>query len=393
MIAKGGIMQNFRFHAPTEIVFGKDQIKNLPNLLAPYGKKILLAYGGGSIKRNGIYDTILTLLHDFEIVEFPNIEPNPHLNSVRRGVNLSKEHQVDMILAVGGGSVIDCAKVVAAGAYYEDDPWDIVVDSQKITKALPLFSVLTLAGTGSEMNRGAVITNTEINVKKGTGAPSMVPIASIVDPTYLYTLPAYQTAAGSVDIFSHILENYFKEEPNAFVQDRIAEAILKTVIKFAPIAIEEPENYVARANLAWASSLALNGITGSGKPGAWAVHPIEHELSAYYDLTHGVGLAIITPVWMRYTLNDTNLDRYVTYGINVFNIDPTLMKTDIASKAIDATEAFFKSLNIPMKLSDVNIDDTYFDVMAENAMKLGRLELAAIPLTKQDVIEILRQCI
>jgi alcohol dehydrogenase YqhD (iron-dependent ADH family) len=384
-------MQNFRFHAPTEILFGTNQVENLPSLIKPYGKTVLLAYGGGSIKRNGIYDQVKKVFSDFTIIDFENIEPNPRLDSVKRGIALAKEHKVDVILAVGGGSVIDCAKVVAAGYYYDGDAWDIVADSSKITNALPLFSVLTLAGTGSEMNRGAVITNTKLNLKQGTGHPSMAPKASVIDPNYLMSLPAYQTAAGSVDIFSHILENYFKAEKNAFVNDRIAEGILKTVIEFAPIAIEDPKNYNARANLAWASSLALNGITGSGKPGAWAVHPIEHEISAYYDLTHGVGLAILTPVWMRYTINDTNLNKYVEYGINVFNIDSTLPKYEIAEKAIDATEIFFTSLNIPMKLSEVDVDETHFKAMAKSAVKLGRLDLTAVPLDEEDVLEILKK--
>lgn len=386
-------MQNFNFHASTEILFGKGAISKLPEKTKAYGKTMLLAYGGGSIKRNGIYDQVKEVFSDYTIIEFGDIEPNPHHTSVERGVNLCKEHNVDFILAVGGGSVIDCAKVVAAGYYYENDPWDIVEDSSKITNALPLFSVLTLAGTGSEMNAGGVITNTTLNIKKGTGHPSMKPIASVIDPTYLYSLPAYQTAAGSVDIFSHILENYFKEEPHAFVQDRIAEGILKTVITYAPIAISDPKNYEARSNLAWASSLALNGLTGSGKPGAWAVHPIEHEISAYYDLTHGVGLAILTPVWMRYTINDKNLDKYVEYGINVFNIDRTLEKTEIAKQAIDATEAFFASLNIPMTLSEVNIDDTHFEAMAKSAVKIGRLDKTAVPLDENDVIEILKKAL
>lgn len=386
-------MQNFIYHTPTEMLVGKGQVSYLKERIEKYGNTVLLAYGGGSIKKNGIYEEIINILSDFTVIEFSGIEPNPHHTSVSRGVKLCKDNNVDVILAVGGGSVIDCAKVVAAGFYYDGDSWDIVADSSKITNALPLFSVLTLAGTGSEMNAGAVITNTELNIKKGTGHPSMKPIASVMDPTYLYSLPAYQTAAGSIDIFSHILENYFKEEKSAFVQDRIAEAILKTVIHFAPIAINQPNSYEARSNLAWASSLALNGLTSSGKPGPWPVHPIEHELSAYYDLTHGVGLAILTPVWMRYTINDKNLNKYVEYGVNVFNIDPRLPKSEIANKAIDATEAFFTSLNIPMSLSEVDIDSTNFEKMAESAVKLGRLDKTTPPLDENDVIQILNQAL
>jgi butanol dehydrogenase len=206
-------MDNFKFHASTEMLFGKDQIQHLPEVLARYGKRVLLAYGGGSIVRNGIYAAITDLLKDFTVIDFAGIEPNPRVSSVKRGVELAKTHHVDVILAVGGGSVIDCTKVVGAGAYYDGDPWDLVMDPSKIDRVLPIVSVLTLAGTGSEMNRGAVITHEGLQLKKGTGGPNTIPKVSIVDPTYLYTLPAWQTAAGSADIFSHLLENYFKKTP------------------------------------------------------------------------------------------------------------------------------------------------------------------------------------
>lgn len=385
-------MDNFKFHASTEIYFGKDQIKQLPEVLARYGKRVLLAYGGGSIVRNGIYAAIKDLLTDFTVIDYAGIEPNPRISSVKRGVALAKQHQVDVILAVGGGSVIDCSKVVGAGTFYEGDPWDLVMDPSKIDRVLPIVSVVTLAGTGSEMNRGAVITNEELQLKKGTGGPNTIPKVSIVDPTYLTTLPSWQTAAGSADILSHLLENYFKKTPDAYVQDRVAEGLMQTVIHYAPIAYANPTDYSARANLAYASSLALNGMTGAGKGGSWSVHPIEHELSAYYDLTHGIGLAILTLPWMRHILSDTTVDKFVEYAVNVWKITPSADKFETAKAGINATEAFFKQLHIPLTLKEVNIDDSKFEVMAQRAVELGRLEYAYVPLSVDDVIAILKAC-
>lgn len=386
-------MDNFKFHAYTEMLFGKGEIKNLPEALSRHGKNVLLVYGGGSIKKNGIYDSIQNLLKDFNIVELSGVEPNPRIETVRKGVELCKEHNIDVILAVGGGSTIDCSKVIAAGRYYDGDAWDIVLDSSKITNALPIVTVLTLAATGSEMNKGAVISNMETNEKLGTGAPCMAPQTSILDPEYLYTLPAIQTAAGTADIMSHLFENYFKKTTDAFVQDKIAEGLLETCIKYAPIALKDPKNYEARANLMWASSLALNGLTGSGKVGAWTCHPIEHELSAHYDITHGVGLAILTPSWMRYILSEDTVDKFCEYAINVWHLPAKEDKVALANEAIDATENFFKECGIPMTLREVGIDDSKFKEMAAAAVKHGNLKYAYVPLNEEDVYKILGMCL
>jgi len=385
-------MDNFRYHAYTEILFGKGQIQKLPSVLNHYGKNVLLAYGGGSIKRNGVYDTIKELLRDFNILEFSGIEPNPRLSSVERGRDLCLTHNIDVILAVGGGSVIDCAKVVAAAYYYNGKAWDLIADPSKIRKALPIVTVLTMAGTGSEMNKNAVITDSERNIKQGLGSTLLIPQTSIIDPTYLYTLPPYQTAAGAADIFSHVLESYFKRTEDAFVQDRIAEGLLLTVIRYAPIAIEDPLDYAARANLAWASSLALNGLIGSGKNGPWSVHPIEHELSAYYDLTHGIGLAILTPAWMRHILDESTVDKFCEYGVNVWKLSSDQPKMALANAAIDATEAFFKELGIPMTLHEVGIDESKLELMAKKSIEHGGLGNAYVPMDEKDVLEILLAC-
>lgn len=382
-------MENFRFNAYTEMLFGKGQIEKLPEVLKRYGKNILLAYGGGSIKKNGLYDTIQKLLKDFNIVELSGIEPNPRIETVRRGVELCRENKIDVILAVGGGSTIDCSKVIGAGYHYAGDAWDLVKDPAKIGEVLPIVTVLTMAATGSEMNRNAVISKMDTNEKLGTGSPKMIPQTSILDPEYLYTLPSIQTAAGCADIMSHIFEQYFNKTTDAFVQDKFAEGLLQTCIKYCHIALKEPRNYEARANIMWASSMALNGLLGSGKAGAWTCHPIEHELSAFYDITHGVGLAILTPNWMRYILSDVTVDKFVDYAVNVWHLEQKEDKFALANEAIDATEKFFKACGIPMTLTELGIDKANFEKMAKAAVEHGALEYAYVSLNAEDVYKIL----
>ncbi|MBE5962261.1 MAG: iron-containing alcohol dehydrogenase [Lachnospiraceae bacterium] len=385
-------MNNFRFHAYTDIFFGKGQIQNLPEILNRFGKRVLLVYGGGSIKRNGIYDQIQELLKGFEITELSGVEPNPRITTVRKGVELCKEKKIDVVLPVGGGSTIDCSKVIAGGAYYDGDPWDLVLDSKKIGKVLPIVTILTLAATGSEMNKNAVISNVELNEKLGTSSLDFIPQASILDPEYLYTLPAIQTAAGTADIMSHVFENYFKTMTSAFIPDRFAEGILEACIKYGKIALEKPDDYEARANLMWASTMALNGLVGAGNGAAWSCHPIEHELSAFYDVTHGVGLAILTPRWMRYILSENTVDRFVMYAENVWHLPASEDKFALANQAIDLTENFFKECGIPMTLTELGIDDSKFDIMAEKAVKNGGLHRAYVSLDKEDVIKIFKMC-
>ncbi len=381
-------MNNFTYHVYTDVRFGKDQINALPELIAPLGKKVLLVYGGGSIKKNGIYSKIYELLENCEIIELSGIEPNPKIESVRAGAALCKEHGIEVVLAVGGGSVIDASKVIAAGANYDGDAWDLVKDSKKIGKVLPVVTILTLAATGSEMNKNAVISNMETNEKLGTSSHYFKPVASICDPAYLFTLPASQTAAGTADIMSHVFEQYFQKTETAYLTDRFAESILKTCIKYCPIALKQPDNYEARANLMWASTQALNGLTSAGKGGAWTCHPIEHELSAFYDITHGVGLAIVTPRWMRYILSEATVEKFAEYARNVWDIQEE-DNWKAANYGIDATEEFFRDCGIPMKLSEVGIDESKFEAMAEDAVKFGGLQYAYVALDKKDVVEIL----
>lgn len=386
-------MKNFVFNANTEMIFGKGQIEKLPEVLSRFGNNVLLVYGGGSIKINGIYDKAMELMQSFHVVELSGVEPNPRIETVRKGVQLCKDNHIDVVLAIGGGSTIDCSKAIAGAYYYSGDPWDIVVDSSLIKDVLPIVTILTLAATGSEMNKNAVISNLEINEKIGTASKNFIPKVSILDPEFTYGVPRIQTAAGTADIMSHVFENYFKSEKGTFLQDRFSEGILKACIKYCPIALESPCNYEARSNLMWASSMALNGLCGSGKGESWSCHPIEHELSAFYDITHGVGLAIITPRWMRHILNENTVSRFVMYAKNVWNIQEDDDDFVIANRAIDATEQFFRDCKLPMTLSSIGIDNTNFGEMARKAVLNGSLLNAYVPLDENAVVKILEACI
>jgi len=384
-------MKNFNYSIPTKIFFGKNQLKVLAREIKNYGSKVLLVYGGGSIKKSGLYDKITEILksNDISFWELSGVEPNPRITSVTKGIQLCLENEIDFVLSVGGGSSIDCAKVIAAGYYYEGDAWDIVLDPRKIKKALPLATILTLAATGSEMNTNSVITNFDTKEKLGTGHPAMAPKFSILDPTYTYTLPTKQTAAGTADIISHIFEVYFSNTKEAYLQNRMAEAMLKTCINYGPIAISDPENYEARSNLMWTSSLAINGLISYGKVTEWSVHGMEHELSAYYDITHGVGLAILTPHWMKYILNESTLDKFVEYGVNVWDIDKNEDKYAIANEAIEKTRNYFISLGIPSSLKEVGINEEKLEEMAKQSTRRGKLGNFRV-LEAEDVLSIFR---
>ncbi len=385
-------MNNFYFHLPTNVYFGKGQIKKLPEILLEYGKKVLLVYGGGSIKRSGLYDEIISLSkeNDIEIFELSGVDPNPRVESVRQGAKICKENNIDVVLAAGGGSTIDCSKMIAAAAKSELDAWELVIHQDKIKEVLPIVDILTLSATGSEMDQFAVISNMNENMKIGVTCELFKPKASIMDPSYTCSVPKNQTAAGTADIMSHIFENYFSNVKEGFMQSRMSEALLKTCIKYGPIAYNDPENYEARANLMWTSSWAINGLLSSGNEVAWCVHPMEHELSAFYDITHGVGLAILTPRWMEYVLSEKTLDKFVEYGVNVWGISKDKEKEEIAKEAIKNTYDFFKGLDIPMTLKEVGIDETHLEEMAE---KVGEIKGAFVPLNKDDMLKIYKMCL
>lgn len=383
-------MNDYDYHVPTDIRFGRGRINCLNEEIGKYGKKVLLVYGGGSIKKNGIYNKVYEVLEEYEIYELQGIEPNPKLNSVRKGAEMCKKYGIDVVLAVGGGSTIDASKHIACAAFYEGDPWDLVLDRSKISRALPIFTVLTISATGSEMNPGAVISNEVTKEKLEINHPLLYPILSVCDPTYQFSLPAKQTAAGTVDIFSHILEQYFQPNDGAFITDRLSEAALKTCIKYGPRAFAVPDDYEARSNLMWTGSIALNHLFTFGKGGGWSVHPIEHELSAFYDLTHGVGLAILTPAWMKYVLSDATVKRFAMYARNVWDVKDDDDRA-AANAGIYLTERFFKELGMPSKLSEVGIDDSKFVVMAAEAVRTSGLSARAyVKLSASDVEAIMR---
>ncbi len=389
-------MENFDFYAPTKMLFGRGKVTALPQEMKPFGSRALLVYGGGSIKKNRIYDTVTDLLRreGFSLFELGGVTPNPRIEAVRCGVSLAWENHVDMVLAVGGGSTVDCAKAIAAGACYEGDPWELVKDAGKIRAALPVFTVLTMSATGSEMNPTAVISNPETKEKQGVHSGYLYPKASVLDPTYLYTLPSGQTAAGVADIMSHIFEGYFKRTEDAYVQDKFAEGILKTCIKWGPVALTEPENYSARANIMWAASMALNGLCGCGKAGKWSCHAMGHQLGAYYDITHGAALAIVTPAWMRYILSEDTVDKFADYAVNVWGFPRETDRFALASLGIDATEQFFLDCGLPSRLSELGIGDSDFEAMARAAVPYADLDTQAyVPLFEEDVVNIYRACL
>lgn len=389
-------MNNFIYNIPTKVYFGENQLENLGKELRKFGRRVLLTYGGGSIKRIGLYDRVIEELRkaEMEVFELSGIEPNPRIESVRKGVEICKNEGIDVLLAVGGGSTIDATKFMAAGACVDHDAWEFFgANAKPIESALPIVTILTLSATGSEMDTAGVISNFETGDKLGRLAPALLPKVSFLDPTLTYSVGKFQTAAGSADIMSHILEVYFNTQKDLFMLDCFMEGMLKTVVKYAPIAINEPENYEARANLMWTSSWAINGFINGGKRKAWSCHPMEHELSAVYDITHGLGLAILTPRWMEYCLDETNVDKYVQYGVNVFGIDSTMDKMAIAKESIRLTSEFlFDKLGLQRTFTEVGIKPEDFELMAKKACRYGDIK-GFKTLTVDDVTNIFKMCL
>ncbi|MEK4077236.1 iron-containing alcohol dehydrogenase [Paenibacillus sp. FSL M7-0656] len=366
-------MRSFQFYNPTRLIFGKGQLEALKTEVPKYGKRVLLVYGGGSIKRSGLYDQVIGLLKEAgaEVTELAGVEPNPRLSTVHKGVDLCKTNNIDLILAVGGGSVLDCSKAIAVGAKYDGDMWDFAQRKAVAQDALPLGTVLTMAATGSEMNSGSVITNQDTQEKLGWGSAYSFPAFSILDPVNTHTVPLDQTVYGMVDMMSHVLEHYFHLDANTPVQLGFCETILRTVMEAAPRLVEDLENYELRETILYCGTMALNGVLNMGLAGDWATHNIEHAVSAVYDIPHGGGLAILFPHWMKHNL-DVNVDRFKRLAINVFEVNPE-GKSDrqIAEEGIDALSKFWTSIGAPNRLADYDIDDSQIDVMADKAMLFG----------------------
>jgi NADP-dependent alcohol dehydrogenase len=346
-------MQNFIFSNPTKIAFGEGQIKELANLL-PNDARILVTYGGGSIKSNGVYDQVVAALKGKTWFEFGGIEPNPRYETLMKATALAKENQVDFLLGVGGGSVIDGTKLIAAAIHFEGEPWDILAKHAPVTKATPLGCVLTLPATGTESNANSVITKAATQEKLGFGSPLVYPQFAILDPTTTYTLPPRQIANGVVDAFVHIMEQYLTYPVNAKVQDRFAEGLLLTLIEEGPKALQNPKDYDVRANVMWAATMALNGLIGVGVPQDWATHMIGHELTAMHGLDHAQTLAVVLPALMQHQRNQKR-DKLIQYGRRVWNLEHE-SEDSIIDDAIAATKAFFEKMGTPTTLSGYGVD-------------------------------------
>ena len=362
-------MKSFNFCNPTKIIFGEGTLKKLGNELKTCGNNVLLAYGKSAIKKEGIYDAVMQILSDCgkTVTELSGIMPNPTAAKVREGVALCKKNKIDFILAVGGGSVIDCCKAIAAGSLVDGDFWDEFFAQHKpIKKALPIGTVLTMVGTASEMNGSAVITNEEIKIKGSFTSNAAFPVFSILDPTYTYTLPMYQMVSGICDVLSHIMEQYFSGTDDN-VSDDLSEALIKSIVKNTRIAIKNPLDYTARSNIMWGATVALNTILGCGKTQDWEVHQIEHQIAAYYDVAHGMGLAAISASYFR-LIYKSGLQKFKQYAVNVWDVDEEGMTDEqIALEGIDHLEAFFKEIGATTSLRELGIvDKSKLDAIADS---------------------------
>lgn len=366
-------MDNFIYHNPTKLIFGKGQIDQLGKEVKKYGSKVLVVYGGGSIKRNGIYHQVMEKLKEIDatVYELAGVEPNPRIVTVRAGVEMCKREGIDFILAVGGGSTIDCTKAIAVGAKTDADMWDVVTKKEKPEGALPFGTVLTLAATGSEMNPSSVITNWEVNEKHGWSSKDAYPRFSILDPANTLSVPKDQTIYGIVDIMSHVFEHYFNTSTNTPMQDRLCEGILLSMIETGPKLVNNLDSYEYREVVLLNGTYALNGMVSVGLRGDWATHNLEHAASAVHDIPHGGGLAILFPHWMEYVLDENNVGRFKQLAERVFQVDAA-GKTDkeVALEGIQALRTFWNEIGAPSKLSDYDITEADLEEISEKAVSV-----------------------
>ncbi|WP_058486663.1 iron-containing alcohol dehydrogenase [Defluviitalea phaphyphila] len=388
-------MDNFTFYSPTYFIFGKNTEKDTGKYVKRFGgNKVLIHYGGGSVIRSGLLDRIKVSLDEEEIeyIELGGVKPNPRSGLVYEGIDLCKKEKVDFILAVGGGSVIDSAKAIAAGTLYEGDFWDFY-EGKPIEKALPVGTVLTIAAAGSEGSPNSVITNENGMYKRGTKAEVLRPVFSILNPVLSQTVPPYQTACGIVDIMAHLLERYFTTTKDVEVTDRLIEGLLLTMIHEAPRVMKDPNNYEARANIMWAGMLAHNNLCGVGRVQDWASHNIEHELSALYDCAHGAGLAVVFPAWMTYNMKH-DINRFAQLAVRVWGCQMDFANPEnTAREGIEALKRFFKSIGMPSNFKELGAKEEDIPKMAHKACYSGTRNGTIggfVKLDEKDVINIYR---
>jgi len=391
-------MQNFQIQTPTNLIFGKGTQHQIGELIKPFATKVLLHYGGGTVKKLGLYDDAKKSLTDAGIpfVELGGVVPNPRLTLVYEGIELCKKEGVDFILAIGGGSAIDSAKAIAVGMCYDGDVWDVFDDKAPIEKALPVATILTIPAAGSEMSSSAVITNEEKGRKYGMGSDLIRPVVSIVNPEYFTSLPKSQLGYGVADIISHIFERYFTNTVNCDITDGMCEAILKTVMKNAVIAYDNPENYEAWAEVGLGGIIAHNNWLGIGRAQDWACHGMEHELSAYNDVAHGAGLAVLTPAWMKYVYKE-NINMFVQFAVNVMGVDASYRDPDaIVTEGIARLQTFYRRIGLAQTLTELKIGEDAFEAMAQKATGKFFGEEKGIGNFKrlmwQDVVNIYKLC-
>ncbi len=380
-------MNDFTYHIPTKVHFGKHCLEKIGTESAVFGKKVLIVYGGGSVKKNGLLDSIKKELNQDQIVyEFGGVEPNPKIEHARKGIEICKREGIDLIIAVGGGSVIDEAKAICAGALVEHDVWDFFGGPREPVKdALPLITVVTIASTGSEMSCGAVLSNDETKEKTGRAGFPLFPKVTFLDPEYSFTVSQYQTACGTADILSHLIENYFRSDLRFDMLDRMMEGLMKCVIDNGRRVMADPCDYDARGNLLWAASWAMNGFFVGGSNQLWSCHPIEHEISAKTDLTHGLGLAVIMPKWLKYCFSDRTEDKYIEFSKNVFDSDSPL-------EGVSKLEEFlYSDLELSAHLDEKVVNADRVDEMAEQICLKGPIN-GFVQLSKEDVRVILLMC-
>ena len=365
-------MKDFNYCAPTRVIFGKNTELEVGKALKNAGAtRVLMQYGGGSIKKSGLYDRVVKAIRDegIELFELGGVQPNPHLSLVRKAIEIVREQKIDYLLAVGGGSAIDSTKATAVGAVYDGDVWDFYCGKAVPKKAMPVGVVLTIPAAGSEGSNSSVITNEDGWIKRGLGCDLTRPAFAIYNPELTYSLPAYQTAAGATDIMAHIMERYFTNEPDVDMTDRLCESVLKTIIRQAPVAVKEPDNYVARAEMMWASTVAHNDFLSCFRVGDWSSHQLSHELSGMYEATHGAALAVAFPAWMTYVYKH-DVQRFCRFAVEVMGVEMDFFHPEeTALKGIAALRAFFKSIGMPTTLSELGVPEDKLDVLADKVKR------------------------